>query len=218
MEPSGIFKGYLIIGKLIILVTLLILSFINGHKEYVEKNPRKFMWDSFAAGGFGALGLVVIGMLRGVTDGAHLAEIGFTTFLLLFTFNVFCEFSGFNTGGEEHKLTQGEHKIMKAKIPIAVMFLVGLAILFALAWNVQAKAKVSGNPIDNSKLFVEALIFGIASGAAQAVNSKNHGESAVKTTGMTIGATIFFAILYIALQNGGLMDAIYSQKPPCVNF
>lgn len=214
MEPTALFKGWLILGKLIILVSLLILSFINGHKKYVEENPRKFMWDSFAAGGFGALALVIIGMMRGVTDNAQLAEIGFTTFLLLFTFNVFCEFSGFNTGGADAETTQGEKKILKAKWPLGALFIGGLLVLFALSWNVQQ----SGFKTKNDGIIGEALIFGVLSGAAQTVNSKNHGESKFKTASMTFAATVFFIILYVALQYGGLMDAIYSARPPCMNF
>ena len=202
------FEKILLGGKISLIVGLLILCFVNGHKTYVNEKPRKFIGDCVAAGLSGALAFTIIANMRGRAD--LLPGLAVTSFLLLFMFNVLCEFAGFNSGSTEETEKEKSQKSV-AKWPILVMALLGIGALTYFAY----KANV---PLEGSNLLAEAAIFGILSGIAQAYTFANHGESLGKSAGLGMVFALLFGLLHVAMQKGGFYEnMVFSDAPPCIS-
>lgn len=201
------FTNIILYGKFFVLAFLLILSFINGHKEYIEKNPRKFMWDGFIVGLSSALSVALIAYMRNVPE--IIPNITFVSFFLFFTYNVFRELSGFNVITDPEKLTQGESKQVKfLSVPFSILALTMLGVLFILA----AMSRVP-HPYGFGYLLAEAVVFGGLTGLAEIVVSKNHGETFEHSVEIGVLNFIAFGLGYILLQFGGFNNKIFS--PPC---
>ncbi len=198
------FSGIIVYGKFILLAFLLILSFINGHKEYIEKNPRKFMWDSFIVGLSSAVAVAAIAQLRGVPE--IIPNVSFISFFLFFSYNVFRELSGFNAITDSSKLTQGEQKQIDT-LQFPIMIIAGISIL---ALTGLALVKRVPHPQGFNALMFESLIFGGLTGIAEAIVAANHHENPFKAGGVNF---IFFFIGYIVMQYGGFNNKVFS--PPC---
>jgi hypothetical protein len=199
-----IFSNTIKFGKFALLALLLILSFINGHKEYISENPRKFMWDNFAVGGLGAIAISIIAAMRGRSD--LIPSLAFVSFLLFFVYNVFRELSGFNVVTDPTKQTQGEAKQAKAlKWPFLALVILSLIILPLMAF----KAKVA-HPLGFGWLALEALILAGLTALGEILVAKNHGEhgSAVAITGA--GNFVLFFFFHIILQYGGFYNHVFS--------
>lgn len=198
------FSGIIVYGKFILLAFLLILSFINGHKEYIEKNPRKFMWDSFIVGLSSAVAVAAIAQLRGVPE--IIPNVSFISFFLFFSYNVFRELSGFNAVTDSSKLTQGEQKQVDT-LQFPIMIIAGISIL---ALTGLALVKRVPHPQGFNALMIESLIFGGLTGIAEAIVASNHHENPFKAGGVNF---IFFFVGYIVMQYGGFNNKVFS--PPC---
>jgi len=204
------FEYFLIFGKVLLILTLLVLSFVNGHVGYVKDKPRDFMIDNTVSGATGAIAFMIIAQMRG--RGDLMVSVGISAFLLLFMLNVLFEFSGFNSASSNtSSMTATEKKEVKVlKWPVIVGGLVGLMGLIGLARSANV-------PLIGSNLMLEAGIFGVLSGVSAAVVAAHHGSSAVETTVGTIGMTVFFAGLHVALQKGGFYNnLVFPDAPPCI--
>lgn len=198
------FSSIIVYGKFIVLAFLLILSFINGHKEYIEKNPRKFMWDSFVVGLSSSIAVAAIAQLRGVPE--IIPNIAFISFFLFFTYNVFRELSGLNAVSDSSKLTQGEQKqVDTLKTPILAISLVSIFVLSGLALSKRVP-----HPQGFGNLLLEAFIFGGSTGLAEVIVAMNHGEDPLHVGGMNFA---LFFVGYIVMQYGGFNNKVFS--PPC---
>lgn len=198
------FAGIIVYGKFILLAFLLILSFINGHKEYIEKNPRKFMWDSFIVGLSSAVAVAAIAQLRGVPE--IIPNISFISFFLFFSYNVFRELSGFNAVTDASKLTQGEQKQVDT-LQLPIMVIAGISVL---ALTGLALVKRVPHPQGFSALMIESIIFGGLTGVAEAIVASNHHENPFKSGGANF---LLFFVGYIVMQYGGFNNKVFS--PPC---
>lgn len=197
-------------GKFALLALLLVGGFVNGHKSYIEENPRKFMWDSFAVGSLSAAAIVLIAMMRGRPDLA--INLGFISFFLFFTYNVFRELSGFNDVFESEKLTQGEAKQTKTlKWPILGIFLTGSIVLGYMAF----KASVP-HPMGRGSLFIEAAILGIFTAVSEVIVARNHGVHFDGLVVAGISNFIMFAVAHLVLQWGGFYSHVFNPAPPCI--
>jgi hypothetical protein len=202
------FEKVIIGGKVAIIFGLLALCFANGHKTYVNEKPRKFIGDCVAAGLSGALAFTIIAYMRNRAD--VLPGLAISSFLLLFMFNVLCEFAGFNSSTEEET---GKEKAQKhvAKWPIIAMAFLGVGALTYFAY----KANV---PLEGSNLLAEAAIFGLLSGIAQAYTFANHGEPIGKSAGLGMVFAVLFGLLHVAMQKGGFYEnMIFLDSPPCIS-
>ena len=203
LKMSHLFSNVIIYGKFALLALLLIASFINGHKEYIAENPRKFMWDNFLVGGLSALAMVFIALGRGRSD--VVANVAFISFLLFFAYNVFREMSGFNRITDSEKLSQAEAVEAKVIKPIGlIVVVVGAIALSLIAWKVGA-----GHPMGWGVLLREAAILGGLTAIAEMIVAKNHDEPgwAVILNGF-INFSFFFGG-HIVLQYGGFYNHIF---------
>lgn len=203
-----VFTNVIKFGKFAFLAVLLILSFINGHKEYIAEKPRKFMWDSFAVGVTSAAAISIIAWMRGRAD--LIPNLAFITFFLFFTFNVFRELSGFNRFFSEEGKTQGEEKQVKAiKLPGIIIFSVGMAVLIAMA----VKAKVA-HPMGLGRLFQEALVLSVATAIGEMVVAINHGEKGADVILTSLLNLALFFVGHVLMQYGGFYNHVFSASGP----
>lgn len=204
---SSAFYNVVKYGKFAVLGGLLILAFINGHKEYVADNPRKFMWDSFLMGLTSALAVAYVAKTRGRTD--LIPNLAFIAFFLFFAYNVVRELSGLNaaaTTGDE-KLSQGE--TLQARVlarPVYYTFLAVGGLMFLLAATAHR-----GHPLGFKPLVMEGLVFGGLAALGEAVIAWNHSETApeiAQATGITF---VLFFFAHLLLQFGGFYDHVFSS-------
>jgi hypothetical protein len=209
-EWADRFANTIKFGKFALLLLLLTGSFVNGHKSYIQANPRKFVWDSFTVGALSSVAIVLIAMMRNRTDLA--LNLAFISFFLFFTYNVFRELSGFNDVTETHKLTQGEAaQIRVMKWPTFVAVVLSAIVLGYMAY----KAKVP-HPSGRGSLITEAVILGTLTAISEIVVAKNHGAhfDTVVITGLS--NFVLFGGGHLLLQWGGFYNHIFSPSPPCI--
>ena len=201
------FELVLLTGKISLMVGLLVACFVNGNNAYVAKNPKKFIGDCIISGASGAVAFMIIAFMRQRSD--LLPGLVISSFLLLFVFNVLCEFSGFNAPADQ--MTEQEKKEMKfGKIPLGICFLLGLGALTYFAYTANV-------PLIGSNLAIEATIFGVLSGIAQMIVLLNHGEKPITSAGMGAAMAVFFGLLHVAMQKGGFYNnMIFANAPPCI--
>jgi hypothetical protein len=187
-------------GGLILL--LIITSFINGYKDYISINPRKFVGDCVVSGATGAIALAIIANMRGHPDKA--LSVAITTFMLLFMFNVLLELSGVNAASVSTKNMKKVEKVEERilKWPVIVTAIVGLLLMAFLAFKTNV-------PLVGSSLPKEALIFGLSSGLSAAYVAITHGSKPKDTAIAAAGATGFFALLHVTLQKGGFYNLVF---------
>jgi hypothetical protein len=218
-------KFYAVIkyGKGALLVLLLAGAVTNGHKEYIEKNPRKFVWDSVAVGGLSAVAIVLIAMMRGRSD--MWVQLAMISFLLFFFYNVVRELSGFNSITDPSKLTQGEAKQAKVlKWPTVIIVMCGLIVMIFLAVKARVLLGPDSAPgasfitrwTPSGRLAGEAALLGLATAVGEVIVAKNHHEST--DAQVAVGATNFmmFAFGHMLLQWGGFYSHVFSPAPPCI--
>lgn len=191
-------------GKFGLLAFLLLFSFINGHKSYIQDNPRKFMWDSFLVGAFSAAGISIIASMRGHDD--LILNLAFITFFLFFTYNVFRELSGFNAVSDEKSLTQGEEKEIKV-LSTPIMIIVGIAAVIGILLAVIAH--VPRNPEGFEDLLIEAAVLGGTTAIAEIIVAFNHGEKPSSVALVGAGNFALFAVAHLILQWGGFYEHIF---------
>jgi hypothetical protein len=190
-------------GKFGLLTILLILAFINGHKSYIQDNPRKFMWDSFFVGALSAVGISIIAMMRGYSD--LIPNLAFVSFFLFFTYNVFRELSGFNAISDEKSLTQGESEEIKVlSKPIMII----VAIVAVIGIGLSGFAHVP-HPTGFGALLTEAGIFGFFTALSEVIVAVNHGEHASAVALVGAGNFALFALGHMLLQWGGFYGHVF---------
>lgn len=204
-QADTVFYSVIKYGKFALLSMLLILSFINGHKEYICANPRKFMWDSFLVGLTSAIGISIIASMRGYSE--LIPNLAFISFFLFFTYNVFRELSGFNALSDEQKLTQGEAKQLK----VLTKPIMGLAGVGALLLIVLAIISHRGLEQGFGQLLQEAAIFGFCTAVAEGIVAKNHEEPPKIVAMAFFGNFGLFFLAHILLQFGGFYTHVFPE-------
>ena len=204
-QADTVFYSVIKYGKFALLSMLLILSFINGHKEYICENPRKFMWDSFLVGLTSAIGISIIASMRGYSD--LIPNLAFISFFLFFTYNVFRELSGFNALTDEDKLTQGEAKQVKVLSKPLMGIMAGGALLLIVLAIISHRGLEQGF----GQLLKEALIFGFCTAVAEGIVAKNHHEPPKVIAMAFFGNFILFFVAHILLQYGGFYTHVFPE-------
>jgi hypothetical protein len=222
-EWANNFYSVIKYGKGALLVLLLAGAVTNGHKEYIEKNPRKFVWDSVAVGGLAAFAIVLIAIMRGRPD--MWVQLAMISFLLFFFYNVVRELSGFNSVTDSKKLTQGEaQQVRILKVPTVIIAFCGLIVLIFLAVKARVLLGPDAAPgaslitrwTPSGRLAGEAALLGLATAIGEVIVAKNHHEST--DAQVVVGGTNFvmFAFGHMLLQWGGFYSHVFSPAPPCI--
>ena len=192
-----LFHKVVIVEKLTLIITLLILAFINSNNAYTAKTPRRFMMDNLVSGLTGAVAFFIIAQMRGSDKGLNIA---LTTFLLLFMTNVLMEFAGLN---DTSHLSQREiAEVTKYKWPALTSIVIGLLVLTVIAYQ-------TNTPLVGSNLLVESVIFGLGSGISAAFVEYDHGAPMKNILSTGGGAAVFFGLLHTALQKGGFYTIVF---------
>ena len=213
MNAAETFEKMTVGGKAFLILSLLILALINGHSDYVEKQPRKFMVDSIATGFFGGLAGVFLAFSRGRPD------LAFTHFifglLLFFMYNVAREFAGyFTVFGSEPKNTTESKEMKVLKWPMIAIMVIGFCFACFLAYKAQVPADYSEGFLKGfsprAALVLETLLFAFIISSGEIIVTKNHGDPVV-VAGL---ASIFmFSVVHVILQNGGFYEHLYGGPP-----
>lgn len=200
-------------SKLGLIFLFIIFSLVNGHKEYVEKNPRKFMADSVIIGITGALAATFMCFTRGRPDlWVNQAFIGL---LVFFFFHVTREFSGYFAITNESERTKNEEAQIKLlKKPAMIIIGIFLAIaLFLVVYNHDTPNYSKGILSNNGTIgsfIVEMLITTIIFTIGEGVVAFNHGE----LTPMSIlQSLVIYGGGHILLQFGGFYAYLYEHPP-----
>lgn len=207
VHSTTVFYSVIKYGKFALLTALLVLSFINGHRDYINENPRNFMWDCLSVGGTSAIGISIIAVMRGRKE--LIVNLAFITFFLFFTYNVLRELSGFNaiTGGDA--LTQVESKeqqILTKPVVTIGAGLMGFMIVLALAAHIW-------HPQGMGALLKEACVLGFFTALGEGVLAKNHGYPLGPAIG---GNFVLFFIAHIFMQLGGFYDHVFPPLPTLI--
>lgn len=190
-------------GKFTLMILLLVLSFINGHKEYVQRNPRKFIGDATATGLASGLGAIFLCYTRGRPD--LYANSFIFSFLFFFFYSVCREFSGyFEFTGDGKGLTQGEEKqkkILKTPAKIIAGVILAIAISIALSRRVQ--------PNSSMPFLFELILFTLIASSGEVFVGVNHGKKPLEAF---LSGAILFSISHVVLQYAGFYKFLFQNK------
>lgn len=204
--PTTVFYNVIKFGKFALLAALLALSFTNGHKEYINDNPRKFLGDCIAVAGTSALAISVVAWMRG--QSKKIPTVAFLAFFLFFSYNVFRELSGFNAASEGtadlSEREKAQLTLFGKPVTVLVAGSIGFLIVLALFAHVP-------HPMGMFTLFKESLIVASLTALGEAVVAQNHGYSLTKPVVMNFVA-LFFG--HMVLQFGGFYDQVF--PPPAI--
>jgi hypothetical protein len=194
-------------GKLCLVITLLIMSFVNGHKDYIEQHPRKFILDSVLTGFMSGIASVFLCYTRGRPDLVFNSFL--LTFLFFFFYSVCREMSGYFAFMGNGKLTQGEDK-QKNILKVPMTILIGIVILVAISLVVinREQPEYSTGILSNYRtpFFIELVVFSIIASSGDVTVAINHGENPRKA--FIEGASLF-GLTHIILQYGGFYNQIF---------
>jgi hypothetical protein len=203
-DPTESFHNLVYTGKVGLIITLLTLSIVNGHKDFVEKEPRKFL-----------AGCLVFALLMGLSSAmiaanrkADWMSAMFITFLFFFFYAVVREFSGYYalmSGGKEQTPIEAKEKkyLLATLIPLA-------AILFGFAVYYVNKARVSPPSPQDMRFFrfpIELVFFIILGTAAEAGVGVQHGDKSVLSN---LSNVVIYIIAHLFLQYGGFYDHVFA--------
>lgn len=204
MVKPVLFSAAIVLGKFSVLIFLMVLSFINGHNQYISKYPHRFVKDSCAVGMATALAVAIISVIRGRSD--TILNLGFTAFFLFFTFNVIRELSGSNTISRPELLSVQEKKQYKLlKWPV-----IGAVLLFFVLVTMISLRSAICHPMGAWILALEAAVFAVLAAAAEGYVAKNHDES--KTAIVRVIALNFVLVtgIHFVLQWGGFYEQVFA--------
>ena len=217
---SEAFHNFAIAGKGGLILTLMVLAIINGHTEYVEKNPKKFMIDAVATGVFGALAGVWLAATRGRPD-LFLNHFIFAL-MLFFLYHVCREFAGYFTVFGSEKMTEQEKKeanVLKwplmAILPVLAIVGIALAVRAHVApdYSESMFGWMKGAANWKAPFAFETFIFALIVTVGEVIVAKNHDDSVI---GSFFTSMAMFIVASCVLQAGGLYEHLYSAPPPCI--
>jgi len=205
--PETVFYNVIKFGKFALLAALLTLSFTNGHKEYINENPRKFLGDCIAVAGTSALAISIVAWMRG--QSFRIPTVAFIAFFLFFVYSVVREISGFNAaaGGDSEDLTlraQAQWNFLSKPVAVFIAGVAGFMTVLALFAHVP-------HPMGMFALLKESFVVAGMTALGEAVIAYNHGHAIAN---MAILNFIAFFIGNMIMQFGGFYDQVF--PPPAI--
>jgi hypothetical protein len=205
---TGIFGS-----KIVLIILLLILSFINADVSFVKEKPRMFLFESVVVGLSAGVPFAYIAMNRGKEIGDAIS-LGVTAFLIFFLFHVVMEFSGQNQAMiDKEKLTKTEQrqqavveKVTKLK---ATKWIIGAIIVFM----VLLALVVHDVDIGVGTMMKEALLMATCGALPTIMIARDRDEKDGKK--IVIDFFTYFGAFFaghIALQMGGFYTHLFMNK------
>ena len=215
---AGLFEKGALAGKGGVILALIVLALLNGHVSYVAENPKKFMQDALATGGFGALAAVFLTVTRGRTD-LWINHFVFAL-MLFFLYHVCREFAGYFSVFGNQPMTDQE-KAQAGKLGKPILIIMGIVAVVMLGLAVTARVSpdytqsylLSGLS-ENMALAVETIGFVAIISAGEIIVAKNHKEPIGPAIGMS---ALMFTFAHLVLQGGGFYEHLY-MSPPDLNL
>ena len=212
-----LFEKGALAGKGGVILALIVLALLNGHVSYVAENPKKFMQDALATGGFGALAAVFLTFTRGRSD------LGINHFvfalMLFFLYHVCREFAGYFSVFGNEKMSDQE-KAQAGKLGLPILIIMGIAAVVMLGLAVTARVSpdftqgILSGLSENMALAVETIGFVAIISAGEIIVAKNHKEPIGPAIGMS---ALMFTFAHLVLQGGGFYEHLY-MSPPDLNL
>jgi hypothetical protein len=214
---SKLFEKGVLAGKGGLILALIVLALMNGHVSYVAQNPKKFMQDALATGGFGAIAAVFLTATRGRTD-LWLNHLLFAL-LLFFLYHVCREFAGyFAFFGNEEKTAEEVSQANKLGKPILITMGILAFVMLVLAVTARVSPDYSqgilsglGPDRDGLALALETIGFVAIISAGEIIVANNHKEPIGPAIGMS---ALMFTFAHLVLQGGGFYEHLYPLAPP----
>ena len=200
--PETVFYNVIKFGKFALLAALLTMSFTNGHKEYINESPRKFLWDCLAVAGTSALAISIVAWMRG--QAYRIPTVAFIAFFLFFVYGVVREISGFNAaaGGDVEDLTlraQSQWNLLEKPVTVFIAGVAGFMTVLALFAHVP-------HPQGMFALMKESFIVAGMTALGEAVIAFNHGHAITRPALLNF---IAFFIGNMIMQFGGFYDQVF---------
>ena len=200
-------------SKIVLIILLMILSFVNADVSFIKEKPRMFMFESVVVGLSAGVPFTYIALNRGKELGDAIS-LGVTAFLIFFLFHVVMEFSGQNhTMIDKATLTTAEQKqqavVEKVTKLKATKWIIGAVIVFMIILALT----VHDVSIGFSTMMKEAFVMALCGALPTIMIARDRDEKDGKKIAVDF-FTYFGAFFagHVALQMGGFYTHLFLPK------
>lgn len=202
-----IFERGVLASKIILLIILLTVAFVNADVSFIAEHPKTFLGEAIAVGALSATATAIIGGTR-FADAKTILNAMFVSFLVFFILYVLMEFSGMNAENTNPDVAQNVK--ITTIFTASVIGLIALTML-PLAWRVWDFKNIRKNKIVTSKYLLEFVSFGLCGGIPMYIIANNRDSTS--SGKKLLIATGSFSGLYLLLQSGGFFSNIFGEMP-----
>lgn len=207
------FERAILIAKLLFLIILLILAYVNSDTSHISQRPQKFLTESITTGAMTIPPLIVFSLFRKNFNVQDLLNAAFLLFLIFFIFNVLLEFSSLNRSsfeivGDEPPIFFDRQKVLNESIFSGWFYSMSAISIFGL---ILLAVQINDFDIKKhgTKHLVEFLSFSIFNSIPVLLinynrNKKNANAQFYKACGAFGGA-------YLLLQGGGFFKNVIGE-------
>lgn len=203
METSQVFKGGIVLSKVVVSVLLLVYAYRNLYTSFVTKNPAGFLSESILYGVATGIPVLMVLLIRGIDFGTS-AAISFAAFMTFFFLNVIMEFSGQNAldqgdtslSTEQKKQLETVKKFEQGNVFKGSILIIGLLLVTLALFNQDTGPGLR-------YIFFESLIIGAAAVIPSYVQAKNRDSKNPFNRTMLYHFGLF-TLGHIVLQLGGI--------------
>lgn len=184
-----------VIEKILLVVSVLALAFANAQKDYISKNPRRFMVDAVSAGTAAMGAFWTMFMVRKIPIDVSIL---LTTFLFFFFFAVCRELSGYYAfmGGEALTSKESQEQVLIKKAAIAG---VAVALVSLIGLSLFEMVPLPGN------FGLETMMVVTLYTISEIVIAKNHSMNIPMTLATSIPV---FVVGHLLLQTSGVYKEV----------
>ncbi len=202
MSAASVFKGGIVLSKLVVTVLLLVYAYRNLYTSFVTKNPAGFLSESILYGAATAIPFFIVLLIRQVSFGTS-AGFAFAAFMTFFFLNVIMEFSGQNAinQGDTTLTDEQKEQLKKVKDFEQGNIFKGSVLILGLVLIILALFNQDTGP-GFHYVFFESLIIGFAAVLPSYVQAKNRGSVNPFNRTMLFHF-VLFTIGHFILQLGG---------------
>ena len=200
-------------SKIVLIILLMVLSFVNADVSFIKEKPRMFLFESVVVGLSAGVPFTYIALNRG-KDFGDAASLGVTAFLIFFLFHVVMEFSGQNQAMiDKSALTTAEQKqqavVEKVTKLKATKWIIGAVIVTMILLALT----VHDVDIGVGTMMKEALVMAICGALPTIMIARDRDEKDGKK--IAIDFFTYFGMFFaghIALQMGGFYTHLFMNK------